>query len=275
MPPFKEGSFHGIYAAALTPLHADLTCDYDTLAAHCKYLIGAGCTGIVAFGTTGEGPSFSVAERIHGIQVLIEKGIDPKKIIVNVGCPSIQDTIELTKASLKCAAVLMMPPYFFKNVTDVGIIAFYREVIRQVNHLDLKIFLYHYPQLSGVPITLDIIKALREEFPSTVIGIKESEGNFKLITDILKEFPGFLVFAGKEKLVAPAVEKGAAGGINGIANLCPKLMCDLYKSSKWQSEIEQVSALFEDLPFIPACKMLLEKKTGLPWDRLRPPLSKS
>ena len=270
-PPYKE-AFQGIYAAALTPLHEDLSCDHEAHAAHCKHLIEEGCSGVVPFGTTGEGPSFNVAERRQGIQALIERGIDPQKIIVSVGCPSIEDTVELTKASLHCAAVLMMPPYFFKNITDAGVIAFYREVIRRVNDPRLKIFLYHFPMLSGVPISLEVIRVLRAEFPSLIVGIKESEGNVKFIGDILQEFPGFRVFPGKETLLAAAVKLGAAGGINGVANLCPQLLCDLYQSNARQSEIEQISALFQGVPFIPACKILLEKKTGYPWNRLRPPL---
>ncbi len=266
--------FTGIYAATLTPLHADLTCDYDAHASHCKDLLEQGCKGVVLYGTTGEGSSFSLAEKQAGIGALIDRGVDPKTIIVSVGSSSIEDTVKLTQAALsyKCAAVLMMPPYFFKNVSDAGIIAFYREVIQRVNNPDLKIFLYHIPQFSGVPISLEVIRALREEFPTTVIGMKESEGNFELIQSILKQFPDFQLLVGSEKLIAAAVSLGANGGISGIASFCPKLICSLYQGNERQSEIEALSAILKNYPFVAACKTVLEQKKGSSWHALRPPL---
>jgi 4-hydroxy-tetrahydrodipicolinate synthase len=267
--------FNGIYAASLTPLHTDGTCDYDAYADHCKDLIAQGCSGVVLFGTTGEGPSFSVVERQEGIQAIVERGVDPKKIIVSVGCPSIEDTVKLTEAALsaKCAAVLMMPPYFFKNVSDQGIISFYREVIQKVNNPDLKVFLYHIPQFSGVRISLDVIRTLSGEFPNTVIGMKESEGNFELVMAILNEFPHFQLLVGNETMIADAVSLGAAGGVSGIANICPQLICSLYKGKERQHEIEAFMGILKGHHFIPATKSVLEQKKGAPWSLLRPPLA--
>jgi 4-hydroxy-tetrahydrodipicolinate synthase len=267
--------FTGIYAASLTPLHADQTCDYDVYADHCKNLLKQGCSGIVVFGTTGEGPSFTLAERQEGIQALVERGIDPKKIIVSVGCPSIQDTVTLTQVALsaKCAAVLMMPPYFFKDVSDAGTIAFYREVIQKVNSPDLKIFLYHIPQFSGVRISLDVIRTLQREFPATVIGMKESEGNFELIAAILKEFPQFQLLVGNETMIADAVSLGAAGGVSGIANICPQLICSLYQSKERQPEIQAFMRILKNYPFISAAKSIMQQKKGTAWNTLRPPLA--
>ncbi len=267
--------FKGVYAASLTPLNADLTCDYDTYADHCKDLIAQGCSGVVLFGTMGEGSSFSVAERQEGIQAIVDRGVDPNKIIVSVGCPSIEDTVKLTQTALfaKCAAVLMMPPYFFKNVSDAGIISFYREVIQKVNNPDLKIFLYHIPQFSGVRISLDVIRKLHGEFPNTVIGMKESEGNFELVQAILKEFPHFQLLVGNETMIADAVSLGAAGGVSGIANICPQLICSLYKGKERQSEIEAFMKILGSHHFIPATKSVLEQKKGASWSLLRPPLA--
>jgi 4-hydroxy-tetrahydrodipicolinate synthase len=270
----RSEKFAGIYAASLTPLNADLNCDHDAYADHCKDLIAQGCSGVVLFGTTGEGSSFSVAERQGGIQAIVDRGVDPKKIIVSVGCPSIEDTVKLTQIALfaKCAAVLMMPPYFFKNVSDAGIISFYREVIQKVNHPDLKIFLYHIPQFSGVRISLDVIRKLHGEFPNTVIGMKESEGNFELVQAILKEFPHFQLLVGNETMIADAVCLGAAGGVSGIANICPQLICSLYKGKERQSEIEAFMRILGSHHFIPAIKSVLEQKKGASWSLLRPPL---
>lgn len=267
--------FNGIYAASLSPLKSDLSCDYDAYADHCKDLIRQGCSGVVLFGTTGEGPSFTAAEREEGIQALVERGIDPKKIIVSVGCPSVEDTVQLTEAALraKCAAVLMLPPYFFKNISDEGVVDFYRQVIQRVNNPELKIFLYHIPQFSGVRISLEVIRKLHTEFPTTVIGIKESEGNIELVKAVLKEFPDFQVLVGNETMIAEAVSLGAAGGVSGIANICPKLICSLYQSTARQPEIEILKEVLKDYAFIPAAKIILELKKGAAWMRLRPPLT--
>ncbi len=271
----RSEKFTGIYAASLTPLKADLTCDYDAYADHCKDLIAQGCSGVVLFGTTGEGSSFSVAERQEGIQAIIDRGVDPQNIIVSVGCPSVEDTVRLTQTALlaKCAAVLMMPPYFFKNVSDAGIIAFYREVIQKVNNPDLKVFLYHIPQFSGVRISLDVIRTLHAEFPNTIIGMKESEGNFELVQAILKEFPHFQLLVGNETMIADAVSLGAVGGVSGIANICPQLICSLYKGKERQSEIEAFMKILASHHFIPATKSVLEQQKGASWSLLRPPLA--
>lgn len=267
--------FNGIYAASLTPLHEDGSCDFDVYADHCKELIAQGCSGVVLFGTTGEGSSFTVAERQEAIQAVISRGVDPQKIIASVGCPAIDDTVKLTHAALaaKCAAVLMMPPYFFKKVSDAGVIQFYREVIHKVNHPDLKIILYHIPQHSGVRISLEVIRTLTKEFPNTVIGMKESEGNFELVEGVLKEFPHFQLLVGNETMIADAVCLGAAGGVSGIANICPQLICSLYKGKERQSDIETLMALVKKQPFIPAAKTIMQQKKGASWGVLRPPLT--
>ncbi|MGZ3634037.1 MAG: dihydrodipicolinate synthase family protein, partial [Parachlamydiaceae bacterium] len=166
------GIENGVYAAALTPLHSDLCCDNDLLTKHCLQLIERGCKGVVLFGTTGEGPSFSVEEKKSTLKQVISNGLDPKKVIIANGASSLQDTIDLGLAALEsdCLAYLVAPPCFFKNVTDEGIVSFYREVIQRIPDSRLRVILYHIPQYTGVPLTLNIVKTLCTEFPDTVIG---------------------------------------------------------------------------------------------------------
>ena len=171
---FYKVKFSGVFPAVLTPLNSDLTCNYEELFMHINDLLNAGCRGIVLFGTNGESTSFSVRERIEIIKNIIQRGVNPACIIVGSGCTSVDDTVCLTKASveLKCSSVLIHPPFFFKNVPDEGIINFYREVIKHVSEPELKVFLYHIPQVTCVPISLNVIERLMKEFPETVIGIK-------------------------------------------------------------------------------------------------------
>ncbi len=270
----------GVYAASLIPLNTDLSCNNAELSSHCLDLIERGCTGVVLGGTTGEGPSFSVSERIEMLEQLIQAGIDPQKIILANGATNIPETVELSKAALKwnLPAVLICPPSFYNNVSDEGVISYYREIIQKVGDSRLRVLLYHIPQFSGVPITLPVIRTLISEFPEIVIGLKESESNFSLTKEILKTFPGFKVFVGNEKQIIEAVHLGAAGSICGIANLYPELIVSLFEQGKqsMSENPQELEAFFEAMkgyPFISAFKAIMEKRKGEAWNRLRPPLT--
>lgn len=269
----------GIYAAALTPLNADLSCNHELLADHCFDLIQRGCQGIALFGTTGEGPSFSVLEKIEGLKRLIRAGLDPAKIILGNGSSNLEDTASLARAALKhgCAALLAAPPSFFKNISDEGVVAFYSQVIQR-SAPELKLILYHIPQYSGVPISLHAIQKLLEEFPETVIGLKESEGNFSLTQQALKAFPGFQVFVGKEAHIPEAISLGGAGSICGLANLYPEWISELYKQEHGRQEthlqdLSHFHEILKGLPYIPAAKAIMQKRKGDAWARVRPPLT--
>lgn len=268
----------GIYAATLTPMQEDLTVDTQELASHCLNLLSRGCSGIVLFGTTGEGPSFSVGERIDVLKQVILKGVPSQNIILGNGSANLSDTVLLAKAAMSynIKALLIAPPSFF-NASEDGVIAFYQEVIQRVDPPGLPILLYHIPQFSGVPITLKIIESLREEFPKTVIGIKESEGNLSLTRAILEKFPGFQVFVGNEKHIPESVYLGGSGSICGMGNLYPEELYSLYQQGKRdpKASSQQIDAVFEALRenhFVSAFKAYLEKKRGKIWRTVRPPL---
>ncbi|MFI5342961.1 MAG: dihydrodipicolinate synthase family protein [Chlamydiales bacterium] len=275
MEDFEEG----IYAAALTPMHPDLNCHFLELANHCRDLIQRGCKGVVLFGTTGEGPSFSIKERLEALEKVIEEGINPKTIILGNGGANIPETVELGLGALKsnCTTLLTAPPTFFKNVAEEGVIAFYREIIQRIAHPNLRIILYHFPAYTCVPITLKIIAALHSEFPDRVIGIKNSEGNLSFDKAVIDAFPGFKVFVGNESHIIEAVHYGASGSICGIANLYPELVCSLFEQGKRgnsvnPNELDMISQALRKYPFIAAMKALMEKKRGSAWHVLRPPL---
>lgn len=276
----KDPLSSGVYAAALTPMHEDLSCNDEELAVHCKDLISRGCKGIVLFGTTGEGTSFSVREREKTITKLIELGINPEKILLGISCCAIDDVLQLTKVGIEqhCAAVLIAPPFFYKNVDGLGVIDFYRKIIQKVDHPNVKIILYHIPQFTGVSITLKIIKTLIEEFPENVIGIKESEGNFSFTKEILSTFPGFKLFVGNELHISEAVQLGAFGGISGIANAFPELICSLYEFGNHQQKVnnnlsaQNIINSIKKYSLFPAIKSIVEKQKGCAWHVVRPPL---
>jgi 4-hydroxy-tetrahydrodipicolinate synthase len=275
-----DSFFSGVFAATLIPMRADLSCDDQELARHCHDLMNRGCCGIALFGTTGEGSSFSVEERKQVMKDLIASGINPQRLILGISCSAISDAVHLAQAGLEanCLGVLVVPPFFYKNVTDEGVITFYREMIQRISNPSLRLILYHIPQLSGVPLNLSIIKALREEFPDIVIGMKDSEGNLPLIKEVLANCPGFKIFAGREYLLSEAVQLGAIGGISGMANVFPELLCSLYEYGRNQKnpnrnlDIKRILEILQIYPIFPALKSLMEHKKGERWKALRPPL---
>lgn len=279
----NEDSFYaGVYAAALTPMHEDYRCNYEELAKHCHDLVKRGCQGVVLFGTTGEGPSFSVEERKKVIKEIIKLGVDPKRLIIGISCSSIDDAVNLTATvvDLHCVGVLMLPPYFFKNVDEAGVTAFYREVIQRVARPELRVILYHIPQYSGVSITINIIKTLLEEFPNTVIGLKESEGNIAFAKEIISTFPDFKMFAGSELLLSEVISLGGFGGISGMANPFPELICQLYEYGKNKQapnrnpDAQNLRQALRQFPTFPAIKAIVAAQKGSAWNTVRPPLSR-
>jgi 4-hydroxy-tetrahydrodipicolinate synthase len=164
----------------------------------------------------------------------------------------------------------LAPPFYYKGEQEEGVITYYREVIKRAKNPQLQILLYHIPQFTNVPITVNLIKALKEEFPKTVIGIKESEGNLALTKEVLAKFPDFLVFVGNETQIPEAVRLGGAGSICGIANLYPELICSLYGSDKKMQKINALLTELRKYPFFPAIKSIAESQKGPVWHTMRP-----
>jgi 4-hydroxy-tetrahydrodipicolinate synthase len=274
-------SFKGVYAAALTPFHDDFNCNYEAFADHCKDVIHRGCNGVVLFGSSGEGPSFSVSEHFHLLRKIISLGVDPRKIIMGISCCAIEDTVKLATEAMDqhCMAVMILPPFYYKNVNETGTIQFYREVIQRIDRPNLKVILYHIPKYSGVPITLETIRVLREEFPNSVIGIKDSDGNIAYTKEVISTFSNFNVFVGNETHISEAVQFGGAGGISGVANAYPELISSLYKygiDPKAQNNneiVQSIAQAIKSYPVFPAIKKVVENQKGPAWNILRPPLT--
>jgi 4-hydroxy-tetrahydrodipicolinate synthase len=219
--PAAEKSFRGIWPALLTPLTAGLGIDHAKFAAHCKALIASGCPGVTAFGTTGEGPSFSLAERKEAIDQLIKNGIPAKQIMVSTSCAALPETLELTRHAVKAGVhgCLMLPPFFLKGVSDQGIIDSYRYVIDGMAGTPFKLYLYHIPQVTGVPLSHHVIATLKQQYPDTIVGIKDSacstEHSVGLANAFMKDMT---VYVGFEPDLPEMGKRGSTGAISGLAN---------------------------------------------------------
>ena len=206
-----RSTIHGVWCATLTPLDDRGAVDHGRLAAHVGRLFDAGIDGIVPFGTTGEGQSFGVGERKDGLEALIAAGIAPDRILAATGCVALPETIDLTRHAIArgCAGALVLPPFFWKRVTDDGLHASYAALIEGVADARLRLYLYHIPQVTAVPIAAAVVARLRAAYPGVVVGLKDSAGDLDHSLAMLSRFPDLAVFAGHEPhlqsmLAAPA-----------------------------------------------------------------------
>src|ERR687894_1949433 len=205
----------GVFCASLTPLQADLAPDHGLFAEHCYYLLGEGCDGIALLGTTGEANSFSSGERKALLEAAVRAGTPPSKLMPGTGVAALTETVELTKhaLSLGVETVVMLPPFYYKDVAEDGLFAAYAEVVERVADPRLKVVLYHIPQVSAVPIAFPLIERLRAAFPGVFTGIKDSAGRLANMEALVERFPGFSVLAGAHPPMLPPPRKGGGGGV--------------------------------------------------------------
>ena len=272
----------GVFAAALTPLTADLAPDIARLAGHCRWLLGHGCDGLAVLGTTGEANSFSVDERLRILDGLAEAGIPGPALMPGTGCCAVPDTVRLTRRAVElgAAGVLVLPPFYYKNVSDDGLFAAYSEVIEGVGDDRLKVYLYHFPQMSAAPISYALIERLLDRYPDTVAGMKDSSGDVDNMCGAARAFPGFSVFSGSDELMLPLLEAGGAGCITAVSNVASALAARVYAGWRDGADIEADNALLVAVrqaivryPLSAALKEIMARLTGDDdWRRVRPPL---
>lgn len=221
--------FSGIYAASVTPYHADGTPDLDALIEHTARLQAGGCSGVVIAGTTGEGLSLSVDERSAMFKAVSEA--HPQLVVVaGTGANSLADTLTLTRNAFDagCRGVLVVPPFYIRAMQQLDLPAYYSEILTQAIPDDGKLLFYHIPQISGMPIDRETITKLRDAFPNKAAGIKDSSTIPENAEMLCKSFDDFAVLVGDDKLLTPSLHWGGAGAITGLANLFPERLRAIY-----------------------------------------------
>ncbi len=277
-------ALRGVIAPNLTPIEANGNVAHDLYVAHVKSLLEKGCVGVAPFGTTGEALSIGMGERIVVLESLIAAGIDPAKIIPGTGLTNVADTARLTRRAVElgCAGAMVLPPFYFKDVPDDGLFAYYARLIETVGHDDLRIYLYHIPQVAGVGVPVEVVARLREAFPKQVVGIKDSSGDWENTRRLLTEIEGLIVYPGSELPLLDALELGAPGCISATANVNAAQIAAVIKA--WdegrhgdaQALHEKARALrltVQGYAPIPAQKRLLALWSGdQRWAAVQPPL---
>ncbi|MDA8124560.1 MAG: dihydrodipicolinate synthase family protein [Deltaproteobacteria bacterium] len=272
----------GVLSTVVTPFNADYTPDAGRFVRHCRWLVSQN-VGLACFGNTSEANSLSVDERIALLDALLEDGIDPGRMMPGTGLCSLSDSVRLTDHAVRtgCAGVLMLPPFYYKGVSDEGLFRYYSEVVQRVGEARLRIYLYHIPPVAQVGITLTLIERLRKAYPQNVAGIKDSSGDWRHTQTILDRFAeeGFDVFPASETFLLAALRNGGAGCISAIANLNPAAMHQLYchwqagNADDQQDALNRLRNTVSRQALIPAIKAALAHYLGeRSWATVRPPL---
>jgi 4-hydroxy-tetrahydrodipicolinate synthase len=272
----------GVFAPVVTPFQDNFAPDFDLYLQQCQWLLQQGA-GLAVFGTNSEANSLTVSERQALLARLVEHKIDATRILPGTGCCALQDTVDLSRHAtlLGCAGVLMLPPFFYKNLSDDGLFAYYSEVIERVALDSLRLYLYHIPAFSGVPITLSLIERLIKRYPQQVAGIKDSSGDWDNIATMLHNFPDFSIFPASESFLTRAMPLGASGCISATINVNPAAISRLCANPQaddavqQQQSLDRVRQIFQRYPMIAALKFAISHYSGQPsWEIQRPPLIK-
>ena len=262
----------GMWAAATTPTDTVGAIDHAALIRHAQRLLRWGCDGLVLFGSCGEGPSFSIADRLAAAEAVLHAGVAPARLAFGTGCPAIADTGALTKAvlGLGITRALLLPPYYFAGVSSAGIEDAYAAVLDGVADVRLSACLYHIPQVCGVAVPAAVLGRLRARYGATVSGVKDSSGDFTAFLAFRAAAPDVAALVGDELLIARAMAAGGQGTICGMANLVPALVRRLLHDPTAQAAIVQAC---EPIDSIPMLKAALAAVTGEPiWRNVRSPL---
>ncbi|MBT8088199.1 MAG: dihydrodipicolinate synthase family protein [Gammaproteobacteria bacterium] len=273
----------GVVAPILTPFNDDGSLAMDLYSAHAHWLFEQGCAAIAPFGTTGEALSVGIDERIAALAGLVDAGIDAARMIPGTGLSNIADTTRLSRACLDlgCAAVMTLPPFYYKAVSEDGLYAYFAELVASIGD-EARIFLYHIPQIAMVGIPPSLVQRLRSDFPQQIVGIKDSSGDWQN-TKALLGIDGLIVYPGSELPLLDALPLGAPGCISATANLNVGAIAkvielydrgDVDAAVELHEKVQRFRLTVEDYAPIPAQKRLLAISTGdSRWANVRPPLT--
>ncbi len=274
--------YTGLWPALVTPLDTTRAIDGPSFAAHARHLLAEGCTGVTPFGTTGEGPSFSVAERQAGLEHLLAGGVPAGRILASTSCAALPDTVALTRHAVRLGVrgCLVLPPFFLKGVPDAGVLDYYTQLVEAVGDERLRLVPYHIPQVSGVPLSIAAVEALINRFPSLVIGLKDSGCQRDTSLAFAAAFMSRLqVWVGNEPDLPALAAQGAQGAVSGLGNIAPRLVQRLIRGAASPSAAQDLKDVLELLAILnghgltAAYKSTLAMFTGkASWRAVRAPL---
>ena len=254
---FTQG-LRGVIAAIITPIDASGNPDHARLVARARHLLATGCDGLNLLGTTGEATSFSLAQRQAIMHAVADAGLPLDQMMVGTGAASVQDAVALaiTAAELGFGAALVLPPFYYKPVTNEGIVRYIGAIVEATAASNLPIFLYNIPGQSGVAYTAELVALLQQTFGTRIGGLKDSSGDIAYAEQIAALLPAIRVFPSNEAVLLRAHAGDFAGCISATANLNSAHCARAYHNGD-QVALDiavSVRALFNGLPLVPGVK---------------------
>ena len=274
--------FAGVIAPVLTPFDTNLDPDPVRFTDHAAWLLEDGCTGLAPFGTTGEALSLGLAERRRLLDALLEGGIDPACLMPGTGLCSIPDTVELCRHAVEagCGGVMVLPPFYFKGVSEDGVFEHFREVIDRIADARLRVYLYHIPPQAVIGFSVELVARLVDAFPGVVVGLKDSSGDWSYSEALLTALPGFRMLSGSETFLLDNLRHGGGGCITATGNVNACRIRGVYDAFRegadnagvLQAEISAMRACIQAKPVVPTLKHLVAHYRDDPgWAAVRPP----
>ena len=275
-------SLPAVLSPVLTPFTANGDVDHQRLLKHCQWLAANG-VGHALFGTNSEANSMSVRQKMDALTKLIEGGLDPSHIMPGTGATAIDAAVSMTNHALAhhCAAVLMIPPFYYKDITDDGLFAYFSEVIQKVGNSALQIYFYNIPPVTKITLSLSLLDRLVRAYPKTIVGMKDSSGDWSYTESVIKLLAphGFRVYAGNEAFLLRTMKAGGAGCISATVNMNPKAIAKLAAhwedadAAEQQIGLDRVRSVFDKHQMITGMKTALAFFSKDPdWLLVRPPL---
>lgn len=261
----------GTIAPILTPFEKDGTIARDLWVSHAKWVLDQGAHYLSPFGTTGEALSVSLRERMQALEWLAEAGISPDRLMPGTGVTALPESVELTGHAVRlgCAAVMVLPSFFYTAVGDNGQARYFSELIERVADPAMRMILYHIPQNSGVAVSPALTARLSEAFPHTVVAYKDSAGNWDNTVAVIAAAPNVAVFPSSEAQLVRGLASGGAGCISATVNLNAAAIRALYDGAVAGKDVAEADAAVkafrkgvQDAGLIPSMKALLAVRTG-------------
>jgi len=274
----------GVLSPVVTPFKRDLSPDADRFVKHCRWLMKSGCAGLAVFGTNSEANSMSVEEKLELLDALVKGGVPAAALMPGTGHCALTDSVKMTREAVRlgCGGVLMLPPFYYKGVSDEGLFRNFSEIIERVGDERLRLYLYHIPPVSNVAISLDLIDRLLSRYPGIVAGAKDSSGDWNNTKAMLDRFKdrSFDVFPGSEVFLLDGLRAGGKGCITATGNVNPGAINEVFMNwrstdaDKLQAGITATRKIVQKVPMIPALKAITAHFGNDPaWRTVRPPLT--
>jgi 4-hydroxy-tetrahydrodipicolinate synthase len=274
MPALKE---MGIWAAVLTPVSDSYSPDVPRAVTYYRDLLDRGCNGLNMLGTTGEAMSWSAPQRLGFMEGIASSGLPMDRVMVGTGAASLDDAVTLTRAAFAFgfAAALVMPPFFFRDATDDGIVAFFDRLFERTDPPARGVLLYNFPRMSGITFHVDLVDRLRAAFPGIIAGMKDSSNDAALQSEVLARQPDMAILPGSETNLIAAKHRGVAGCISGTVALWPRLARVVFDRENPADDdtLTRLRSTLDGMPFISAVRHVTATQRNDPeWERCMPPL---